>query len=554
MAVGFVLLLFLACSAVWLLLPLWPAWREFRAKTDAQPVRVPHNGEIDVRHSARGFRDYIRANLAHAMARCGEVREITAGSLDDGTAYLIVPGENGSEGVTDQLVQPEPRVILSCGDLRLAEKARYPLEMYATETVRGEGGNVCRAILARRDIELGPASTLLRWMHAGRSVRVATGGLLYGRVSADRMITLDMGCQFERMHAPRIVFGQPGRPAARRVQTGTLGPRDVPGRVEVAAGRWYIQRSLKLPKEKQIEADLVVTGELRIGEGSRIVGNIKSRKDLYLEPGVEVFGSVVSERDLHLGEGCRIHGPLLAERAVTIARDCAIGSPQDPTTVSARKIEVAPGVVAHGTVWAREEGVLLALGQPAREEPAAAQESSYEGGERVTHHEWDVHHWTAQQRSNIVLEILRGQLAPMDACARYGIEEPDLRQWMARFMSGGLTALQDRTPDELAGTEAPAEPEPPKHEAPTAPEPVAPEAPPAAPPPPPVAPPPPPRYEAPAAPEPEPVRTAAPAAEPRKPAAPAEISMRDIHAMIGELVIERDLLKRKLAEIAERPE
>ncbi|MBD3235796.1 MAG: transposase, partial [Candidatus Eisenbacteria bacterium] len=448
MAVGFVLVLFVVAAVAWLLLPLLPAWREFRGKTDAEPVRVPQNGEMDIRHSARGFRDYIRTHFAHAMARCDEVRATIAGSLEDGTHYLIVPGENGSERMADELAQQAPRMILSCGDLRLPQDGQYPLEMYASRSVRSEGANTCRAILAREDIVLGPASTLLRWMHAGNRAEVATGALLYGRASADREIRLDVGCQFERLHAPRVLFGRAGQGAPRRVQSGQLHARDLPGRVEVAAGRWYVQRNLRLPKEKRIEADLVVTGALRVSEGCRIVGNVKSRRDLVLDPGVEIFGSLVSERDVHLAEGCRIHGPVLAERAITIARDCRIGSERDPTTVNARRIEIAPGVVAHGTVWAREDGVLLALAQPARGEQEAAGEATDQGGERVTHHEWDVHHWTAQQRSNIVLEILRGQLSPMDACARYGIEEPELRQWMARFMSGGLTALQDRPVEE----------------------------------------------------------------------------------------------------------
>ena len=69
-----------------------------------------------------------------------------------------------------------------------------------------------------------------------------------------------------------------------------------------------------------------------------------------------VEGSIVSGRNIHLAEGCRIKGPVLAEKAVFIERGCLLGSPESPTTVSARRAEIAPGTVAHGTVWAHEEG------------------------------------------------------------------------------------------------------------------------------------------------------------------------------------------------------
>ncbi|MBD3868566.1 MAG: hypothetical protein IFK94_10625 [Acidobacteria bacterium] len=305
---------------------------------------------------AYGHHEFMEKHLAEPVSRCLAEGHTQQGELEDGTRFVIL------NGVTDQ--QPPEQseaVIVSCGDLRLPPEKEYTLEMYARESVHGGAGNTYRAVLSDHDIALGPNSTTLRWVHACQSVNAGEGCTLWGRVSAGERLTLDKDTVFERLNAPCIEFGEPVDPLTPAREGERLDPGDVPHLIDDSAGRWLVKGKLDIPDNRRVEANLVVTGGGRIGDGTTIKGSIKSHKDLYLGRGVKVDGSVVSQRDIYLDEGCRIRGPILAERVVHIQRGCVLGSPEQATTVSARRARVAPGVVAYGTFWAHEEGHVMVV-------------------------------------------------------------------------------------------------------------------------------------------------------------------------------------------------
>jgi UDP-3-O-[3-hydroxymyristoyl] glucosamine N-acyltransferase len=251
-------------------------------------------------------------------------------------------------------------MTLSCRALRIPPELVLVLELYTAESLEAGTGSIYRAVLAEGDVELGRRCMVLRWLHAGRSLRTGAGCALHGRLSADEAILLEPDCVFERLNAPRIDFGTPVSLDLHRGETELIEADDLPRVVDVSAGRWLIKRRLELPARRRVESDVVVTGSALIGEGARIIGSIKSHKDLVLERGVVVEGSVVSGRTVHLSEGCRIHGPVLAEKNIHMARGCVIGTADKPTTISARRIQVEAGVATHGTVWAHEGGLLAA--------------------------------------------------------------------------------------------------------------------------------------------------------------------------------------------------
>jgi len=353
----------LALAAAWTVLPLIPALREVRERRDVEPIRVVRDSETDAEHFAQGHRGFLREHLYEAMTRCRQTGQQQTGRLEDGTLYHVVPG--GDEPVFGA----GDTVVASCGDLVLPTRGEYRLEVYAARSVRGGAASVYRAVLAERSVELGAGSTTLRWVHADEVVRVGEGSRLWGRVSAGEGIELADDCEFERLHAPRIAFGPAAPAEVPAAETRPLDSGEIPDVVDVTAGRWLVRRRLELPAGARLEADLVVTGPARIGDGARILGSVKSHGDLELGRGVEVQGSVVSGRDVRIGEGCRVHGPVLAERNLFLGGGSVIGSPERLTTVSARGVRVAPGVVAHGTVWGHGEGRLGSDPEEARVGP-----------------------------------------------------------------------------------------------------------------------------------------------------------------------------------------
>jgi AcrR family transcriptional regulator len=50
--------------------------------------------------------------------------------------------------------------------------------------------------------------------------------------------------------------------------------------------------------------------------------------------------------------------------------------------------------------------------------------------------------WTAKRRTELVLELLRGELDVKEACAKFALPEGDVRDWMDSFLRGGEEGLR----------------------------------------------------------------------------------------------------------------
>jgi len=350
------LLLFLG----WAALPLLPSLIEARRRTDIKPLRVVRTSDVDIRHFAAAFQSWVESHLGEALATCRAGGGPVQGQLDDGTPYVALP-----DGATPALTTPPTgpascgTVTLGSGNLSLPPRALFPHEAYAAGSVEVGEQSVCRAILAGGDLRLGRGCWSLRWLHARATLLARESCALHGRASADVSMRLEEGCRFERLHSPAVAFGTPIPPAPAPPELEAYTATDVPDLVEDAAGRWLVRRRLEIPAHRLVKSDLVVTGELRIGAGTRIVGSVKSHDDLVLAEGVVVDGSVVAGRDLIVGRGCDIRGPVVAERDGRFEAGTQVGSPQRPTTLSARCLEIEAGSVVHGTVWAHGGGLVL---------------------------------------------------------------------------------------------------------------------------------------------------------------------------------------------------
>jgi cytoskeletal protein CcmA (bactofilin family) len=372
MGLTIAVLVFFGLLAVWVLLPFLPGLSEIRRKTDAKPLPIARDSEVDIRYLAQRFRAFVKYPLTPVLDRCRLEGRNEAGVLEDGTDFLVLAGDGDPNAVLGAQSRDGCRhVVFSTRALDLPPKSSFLLELYGEDSVQAGSDSVYRAILAEESIRLGEHCTTLRWIHAGGSLRTSPGCRLMGRASADRAMRLASCCRFERLHAPRIEFGSPLLPGPPIEGGQPLEPKHVLNVVEAKAGRWLIKGALWLGARKVVSADLVATGRAEIGEGTRIEGSIKSHNDMILARGVVVTGSVVSGRSIRIGEGCRIHGPIIAEETITIAARCLLGSPDSQTTVNAKRIFMTPGVVCHGSVWAHEEGVLSGPDQdaPFVEEP-----------------------------------------------------------------------------------------------------------------------------------------------------------------------------------------
>jgi hypothetical protein len=337
-------------------LPLLPALVELCRKTDALPLSVVQQNAGEIRHFANSFRTYIQG-LDPVLQRCLDSGTTATGKLADGEEYVVLGRAGQSHVPLFEKRDPVRPVLIMAGvDLVVPAEATFSKDIYARGQFEGGKKSSYRAVLGERNVQLGEASRVLRWVHAVGEFTADLGCKLYGRTSSDLLIRLHSDCSFLRMNAPLIETG----PAASNPEAA---PQE--SSTPSSAGSRTFQRFLhdgdfEVHAGEVVNRNLVIRGKLLIHSGARVCGSVKSVDDLVIEDGVSVEGSLISARKMRIGPRCSIHGPVIAERELAIAGGTRCGTRQYPTTVSAPCIELEEGVVVFGTVWARESGRVVA--------------------------------------------------------------------------------------------------------------------------------------------------------------------------------------------------
>jgi cytoskeletal protein CcmA (bactofilin family) len=290
--------------------------------------------------------------LEPALRECVGAGGHTTGTMPDGSEYLVLGrGEDALFLPFRERNEFKPVMIASATDLLLPSQTNFSNDIYSAAGVIGGTKNRYRAILAEKDIRLGRESSVMRWVHAVGECSADPACRLYGRISSDTGIRLSTECSFLRLNAPYIAIGSDADPAQNSPQ--------VPA-ITATQQRLFHDGDFEIRAGEVFQGNLVVRGRLRIGAGARVRGSVKSEKELVLESGTSVEGSLISASTLQVGSDCRIRGPVIAERTVLLRKGTRCGTLQNPTTVSAPSIEIEEGVVVFGTLWAREEGQVVA--------------------------------------------------------------------------------------------------------------------------------------------------------------------------------------------------
>ncbi len=357
-------------TAALLALPVTPALYELWKRRDAAPLPTS-------RHSGRiaNFADIFRSRLAPLrpqLERCRIQRELFRTSID-GMQVLLVGSNNQDFDFHPTLTEGLDAVMLSQPALIPAGTV-VEADVYADGTLHLGEGSALRAARGASDIILGNNSAVLRWLHADGTIGLRTGSTAYGRLSAGQSIRLEPGCAFQHMHAPQILTVD-----SDRVEAEERDARFVPSKVHVCqtqkdagevaqpshdAGdaftssrkRLRIQGDFLLPTGQTLDANVIATGELRLGPGARLFGTAKSYKDTVIEEDACVHGGIICGGPVWLGPRSFVAGPVLAEADVRIARGTRVGEPDALTTISSCGAHIAAGCQLHGTVWARVRG------------------------------------------------------------------------------------------------------------------------------------------------------------------------------------------------------
>jgi cytoskeletal protein CcmA (bactofilin family) len=312
-------------------------------------LHIDDEDALDPPYLARRFAQRLRQALDAGASRLGRSVIVRVGT--PAATWPLSPDE-ASDSVSRRLWHVDGSADLPAGINFLAEVMS---ERDLGTAPRG----VYRALLAAGRLRVGRRGRVLRWAHA-REVEIGVACRIDGRVSAERSITVGPSARFGLLHAPEIRFAAPADMSAGPLSTGTAGVMHtgLPN-----AARWEIQGSHAVSGESaRIEAhhawrgDLVCRGELELGGGCHASGSLKSHGDLIVGAGCHVTGSLFAGGAIHLGTGCVVQGCVVSETAVRLDPGCVVGTPAQPATVAAPRIDAAPSVRVHGTVWADVRG------------------------------------------------------------------------------------------------------------------------------------------------------------------------------------------------------
>jgi predicted acyltransferase (DUF342 family) len=343
-------------TAALLVLPVTPALYELWKRNDAAPLPTSrHDGRI------ANFAEALRLRvepLRLQLEQCRTERVTSRVSLE-GMEVLLV-GCNADDFDFD------PRLTNGIAALMFSEAARVPAGSVVEADIHADGyvalgeGATLRAARSGTDILLEKDSMVLRWLHADRVIHLCEGSTAYGRVSSGQSIRLERGSGFQHMHSPQIVTLDADKSEDDQYLPAHICPTDSvlnAGDVLMSSRpRMRIQGDYVLAAGETLNANVIVTGELRIGAGARLFGSAKSYKDTTLEEDACVHGSIVCGQTIRLGPRCFVAGPVLAEGDVMIARGSRVGESDALTTISSCGAQIAVGCQLHGTIWARVQG------------------------------------------------------------------------------------------------------------------------------------------------------------------------------------------------------
>lgn len=332
-----VLLVFLLLCAGLLLLPFYPAWHEWRHPTDRQPLRMASGDD-----SQASLMRLLRQQMVSLLGR-GD--PLAYESLEQALTRGHEPQISGSQ---------RPVVVARTSHADHGIQSRWPV--YAADDLQLRESSDLTDVLADGHLVLGPHSRVRGWAHAEKTLLLGESSVVARDLSSEHGVSLAWACCFERVQAPVIVFGQPG---TRDRSRPALPPHEpLPGAQPWGRQGWRIEGDCVIQKGRHFTGSLVVTGLLSIGADALVEGDVKARKGVVIGERAHVTGSVFSDNGIRVFDEAVIGGPVVSESLLQLGAGVHLGSLRAPTSVSANVILADNGVLAHGSVWAVQTGLV----------------------------------------------------------------------------------------------------------------------------------------------------------------------------------------------------
>ncbi len=247
-------------------------------------------------------------------------------------------------------------------------------EVYTRGDCRLGPANVVQALAADGDVRVGRGTRIVRWVDAGGTLVIEPHCRVDGRATAGRRLVLHAGARVSSAHAAEIVTvsGGDAGDAVHGPSSMAHGPRDVDGiRLPAvltaeddgwrAAGARGVRRRLApdcvvyagdlvLPTVT-LQTRLVVDGDLVVGPGSVLSGDVKATGSIQVGAHATCHGNLVAGRDVRLDAQVTFSGVIFAEGTVTLASGTAGTRARSGVAVyGAGDVRLEPGVTIQGKV------------------------------------------------------------------------------------------------------------------------------------------------------------------------------------------------------------
>lgn len=340
-------LLLLALLAAVIFLPMLPALLEWARPSDAEPLHIDRHDALDPPYLATAFAAKLAKAVLSQRQRLGPYDLVLAPPLPQPWS---LDAREQRKGRTRRAWHGE-------GDLVAPSGIRFLAPLATKGKLQTAVDATYHSLWAGKLLSLAAGSTVLRWAH-GHTVLVEDGCQLSGRITASQRLIVSGDCDFTLLHAPAVQFGK---------LRGAVGVKPVLGwpglpqkaQLDGSGTRAVCNDTLTVEPYRSWTVDLVCRDNLVLGAGCSAEGSIKAHGHLSLGDACQIKGNLVAGKTLVLGAGCCVHGSVVAEGKIVLGPGCTIGSPSGLATVAAPHIEVADGVVVHGTVWAGVAGTAL---------------------------------------------------------------------------------------------------------------------------------------------------------------------------------------------------
>jgi len=338
----------IAITAILFIVPFFPAWREWKYKTDAEPFVVDFPDKTIVDYTIRIFREYIQTHFSPILEKYSQLQNSDDGKLENGTEYHVT-GIPGAITLSPSELQNKKtnKIYLLCQQSVLPNDIHFNNKIYGTEGVDIGSLSTLNEIMAGGDILLEAGVSVQKLAYSKTSIVIKENFKTNGYLRAENKILFLGNAQFKYLHAPNIEFGDISfKPSEHFIDV--IAVKTLPRRL--------LLENMSIPENTHLVYNFIAKGTLTIGNKCSIFGNIKCYQEVKIEDNTTIVGSVICEKNITIGDNCSIQGPIIATGTIRIGKNCCIGIQGIKTSVVAKNIFISTGCFIAGHVLAKVEG------------------------------------------------------------------------------------------------------------------------------------------------------------------------------------------------------